>query len=323
MAEQHTEDSTADLPPAAPLPALPTRPARPLPASPPPVLPPGPARPSAAFRLPPFSPEDPALWLAQVECACRVAGITDDTVKFDLLVANLPMPVATQVRDVITATPASYPALTAALRTRLAQSRAARLSALLRNTQLGDQKPSQLLLLMRSELGDEPHDSALLRTLFLQRLPQAATAALSLLPEDSSLTQLAAAADRFMEASGSSVLAAVHRAGPPTPPAPADPGAVSALHGVVATLTAAVQRLEASLSDRSRASSRDRGHGAAGYDPRRRSRSRGRPLRQQEEQRAASDGRQQLCWYHSKFGAAARRCAEPCSWSPPPGNGTA
>ncbi|KAF0297734.1 Transposable element P transposase [Amphibalanus amphitrite] len=90
--------------------------------------------------------------------------------------------------DEITATPASYTALTSALQARLAQSRAARLSALLRNTQLGDQKPTQLLLRMRSELGEKAQDSALLRTLFLQRLPRAATAALSLLPEDTSLS---------------------------------------------------------------------------------------------------------------------------------------
>ncbi|KAF0307983.1 Transposable element P transposase [Amphibalanus amphitrite] len=96
---------------------------------------------------------------------------------------------------------------------RLAQSRAARLSALLCNTQLGDQKPTQLLLRMRSELGEEAQDSELLRTLFLQRLPRAATAALSLLPEDTSLSQLAAAADRYLEATGSHELAAMQLTG--------------------------------------------------------------------------------------------------------------
>ena len=80
------------------------------PDQPPPPPSPAPAetaaapRAHAAFRLPPFSAEDPALWLAQVECACRVAGIADSSVKFDLLVANLPTDVARQVRDVITAT---------------------------------------------------------------------------------------------------------------------------------------------------------------------------------------------------------------------------
>ena len=34
-------------------------------------------RPYPAFRLRPFSPDDMGLWLAQVECACRVAEIID------------------------------------------------------------------------------------------------------------------------------------------------------------------------------------------------------------------------------------------------------
>ena len=85
------------------------------------------------------------LWLAQVDCACRVAGITDDTIKFDLVAANLPPTVAAQVWDVVTASPPSYAALTAALRDRLAQTRAARLTSLLRHQQIGDQHPSQLL----------------------------------------------------------------------------------------------------------------------------------------------------------------------------------
>lgn len=253
-----------------------------------------------------------------------MAGITEASVKFDLLVANLPMAVATQVRDVITATPPDYTALTSALRTRLAQSRAARLTALLRHTQLGDRRPSQLLLQMRAELGNESRDSALLRTLFLQRLPPAATAALSVLPEDETLDQLAAAADRFIEASGSGVLAAVQSTDQPIPPAPREDGAVAALQGVVASLVAAVQRLEATSDDRARqrSSSRDSAPSPSRPARRLRSRSRGRPL-QQQLQRQESPQQDNLCFYHRRFGAAARRCAAPCSWSVPTGNGSA
>ena len=168
------------------------------------------ARPFAAFRLPPFSANEAELWLTQVESACQVSGIVDDTVKFHLLAANLPLDVAAQVRDVVTAKPPSYSALKEALKDRLTQSKAVRLSELLRNQQLGDQRPTQLLLRMRSELGaagDATQDSQLLRTLFLQRLPQSARAALSLLPEDTPLDQLATAADRFLASSTASISA--------------------------------------------------------------------------------------------------------------------
>ena len=43
------------------------------------------------------------LWLAQVDCACRVAGINDNEVKFGLVAAKLPQSVVLQVRDVVTA----------------------------------------------------------------------------------------------------------------------------------------------------------------------------------------------------------------------------
>ncbi|KAF0300056.1 Nuclear pore complex protein Nup133 [Amphibalanus amphitrite] len=162
------------------------------------------ARPLASFRLPAFAPDEADLWLLQVECAFDVAGIADPVTKFKLLVANLPTNVAAQVRDVIVSAPGDFDGLCTALRQRLAQSRASRLEALLRHQQLGDRSPSQLLRDMRGQLstaGDSSVDSGLLRTLFLQRLPQSARAALSLLPEATPLAELAEAADRFLEAS--------------------------------------------------------------------------------------------------------------------------
>ena len=298
---------------------------------PPPSSADGPSRAYAAFRLPPFSADDMDLWLTQVGCACRAAGIVDDAVKFDLLVANLPRDVAAQVRDVILATPPNFNALTAALRSRLAQSRAARLTELLRRQQLGDQRPSQLLLRMRTELGaaaDVPQDSELLRTLFMQQLPQAARAALSLLAEDTPLEQLATAADRFMAASSSAIIAAVGAsasgppvsaatvAGPPTSAAgslapaaagPDDAGTLATLCSMVASLTAAVSRLEAG--------DRDREPGPGNSQRARRPRSRSRPARQpQQQQQSQQHQAAHLCYYHYRFGAAARNCQPPCSW---------
>ncbi|KAF0302183.1 hypothetical protein FJT64_025727 [Amphibalanus amphitrite] len=161
------------------------------------------SRPVASLRLPPFSTEETELWLSQVECALGVAGITDDLTRYQVLVVNLPTEVAVQVRDVISSPAPSYASLTAALRERLAQSRASRLEALLRHQQLGDQRPSELLRRMQGEpamAGVLPADNGLLRTLYKQRLPQSARAAFSLLPENIPLPELAAAADRFMEA---------------------------------------------------------------------------------------------------------------------------
>ena len=283
-----------------------------------------PTRPFASFRLPAYAPEEAELWLVQVECAFAVAGISDDHDKFRLLVANLPVHVASQVRDVITAETGSFSELKRALSTRLAQSRASRLEALLRDQQLGDRKPTQLLRSMQHMLGSSGHDLGLLRTLFLQRLPPTTRAALALLPEDSGIEDLASAADRFQEASGSAAVAAVcaptagvaaagatlappagavAAAGPPATCGCGNTGMAAA----VTALTAAVARIEAVFQ-------------RGGTDTPRRGRSRSRPRRpappsagSAQPTTAATD--EGYCWYHQKYGAEAHRCRPPCSWS--------
>ena len=270
------------------------------------------ARPFAAFRLPPFSANEAELWLTQVESACQVSGIVDDTVKFHLLAANLPLDVAAQVRDVVTAKPPSYSALKEALKDRLTQSRAVRLSELLRNQQLGDQRPTQLLLRMRSELGaagDATQDSQLLRTLFLQRLPQSARAALSLLPEDTPLDQLAMAADRFLASSTASISAVDASASAMAPYATAAPpadGTMAALCSMVASLTAAVSRLETGF--RAREQEPDDRRARRAWRPRSRSRS-GRHQRERQQHQQDT-----LCYYHYRFGSDAHNSESPCSW---------
>ena len=157
------------------------------------------------FKLPIFTPEEPELWLLQVECAFDVSGVVSDELRFKLVVANLPPTIAATVKDVIR-TSKSFQTLSKALQDRLAQSRAERIKSLLSQQQLGDQKPSALLRSMRSELaatGDAPLETELFSTLFLQRLPQSVRAALALLPADSPLDKLADAADRYLEVSRS------------------------------------------------------------------------------------------------------------------------
>ena len=268
------------------------------------------SRPSATFRLPSFSPDEAELWLVQVKCAFAVANITDDADKFRLLVANLPVHVAAQVRDVVTAEPPSYDNLEAALKSRLAQSRASRLETLLRDQQLGDQRPTQLLRKMQHMLGSSGSDSGLLRTLFLQRLPHTTRAALALLPESTDVDALASAADRFHEAShGATVAAAL--APPADDAAPAcacrQETPNSELIAAVSALTAAVSRIEASFQ-------------RSNVESRHRSKSRSRRPTPSSSRRARKppaiddDDDAGYCWYHRKFGAEAQRCNPPCSW---------
>ncbi|XP_043246468.1 uncharacterized protein LOC122394010 [Amphibalanus amphitrite] len=292
-----------------------------------------PTRPFASFRIQAYAPEEGELWLVQVECAFAVAGISDDGDKFRLLVANLPVHMASQVRDVVTAETGSFTDLKRALSTRLAQSRASRPEALLRDHQLGDRKPTQLLHSMQHMLGSAGHDLGLLRgrTLFFQRLPPTIRSALALMPEDTGNEDLASAADRFQEASGGAAVTAVctptagvaAACGPPAgprvmlaPPASAvaatgPPAACgcgnSGMAAAVTALTAAVARIEAVFQ-----------RGGAGAPPRGRSRSRPRrpaPASSGGSQPASVSSAEGYCWYHQKYGAEAHHCRPPCSWA--------
>ena len=288
-----------------------------------------PARSLASFRLPSFSPEESELWLLQVQYSFDVALISDSATKFKLLVANLPMTVAAQVRDIILAKPGDFDALCRALSERLAQSTGSRLEALLRHQELGDQSPSQLLRNMRGQLRAAgagcADDSPLLKTLFLQRLPNDVRTALSLLPEVTTLVELAGAADRFLTASRpAGIVAAVtvpgsERAAPTQFATDSTPD----LQAAIINLTSAVNRLEARSRQQERSGDmRNRPSRSATGTPR----SGGTSSRQRaatpNRPRSPSPGRQrsaspvsQLCWYHEQFGQNAHRCQPPCSWN--------
>ncbi|KAF0307740.1 hypothetical protein FJT64_020914 [Amphibalanus amphitrite] len=159
---------------------------------------------------------------------------------------------------------------------------------------------------MQHMLGNSRDDTGLLRTLFLQRLPQTTRAALALLPESTGIDDLASAADRFQEASQGAVVAAAV-APPASHSCNCQQSAGTDLTAAVAALTATVARMEASYK-------------SLRADARRRSRSRParRPAtpgtgtaRADTRQPPATDG---LCWYHERFGADAHQCRQPCSW---------
>ena len=255
------------------------------------------ARAPATLRLPPFSASEPELWLLQVQFAFDAAGVTDDLARFRILAANLPMEVARDVKDTLVTSQPSYMSLTKALKDRMAETRAERLQKLLQHQHLGDQKPSQLLRRMKAELGSDGADDSILRQLFLNRLSPVTRAAVAILPDDARLEDLATAADRFLQAQRDSEkpVAALSASAAALPQEADGTATIASLQATIAALTATVARLDASL--------RPRGGTSASPPPFRRNRSRSR-------------GRNQsVCFYHTKFGSAARKCNPPCSFT--------
>ncbi|KAH9377940.1 hypothetical protein HPB48_006128 [Haemaphysalis longicornis] len=160
------------------------------------------------LHLPTFVCKNPHVWFAQVEAVFDLHRDTsEDYYFFRHLLCNLPPEVADEVADVIGAplNDAPYQRLKQSILDRTTASESARLRHLLTHEELGDRRPSQLLNTMRQLVGAGNVDSngALLKELFLQRLPQSTRIVLAA-AEDLSLDRAAELADRVHDATSPS-----------------------------------------------------------------------------------------------------------------------
>ena len=134
---------------------------------------PSPAVHAVALKLPPFWPNDPVVWFAQVEAQFLTRNITSQSTQFAYVISSLPPEIAQEIRDLLLSPPSDHPydTLKSELIPRTSASEQKRLHQLLISEELGDRKPSQLLRKMRQLLGDKVLEDRILRQLFLQRLP--------------------------------------------------------------------------------------------------------------------------------------------------------
>ncbi len=244
-----------------------------------------------SIKLPPFWPTDPTVWFAQVEAQFSTRGVTSQKTRFDYVIASLSPEFAVEIRDLLIRPPADapYDTLKAELVKWTAASEQRKLQQLISGEELGDRKPTQLLRKMQQLLGDHlgpsGDNNAFLKELFLQRLPANVRMVLASAADTTDLAKIADMADKVIEVAAPSVSAISH----------------ISTDAKVEKLQAEVTRLAdlvASLTQ---------------HRPRRdRSQSRGR----RTHSPAPPDAQPQdsFCWYHSKFGQAAKKCQEPCSW---------
>ncbi|XP_077508762.1 uncharacterized protein LOC144120233 [Amblyomma americanum] len=243
-----------------------------------------------------LSPDDPQLWLAQVNSQFTIGRITSQAQKFHHVAASIPPEIATEVRDILINPPASAPfdTLAAELIKRTAVSEHRRLQQLISSEELGDRKPTQLLRRLQQLLGDKAttFDQAFLREFFLQPLPSSVR--LVLVPAQGlSLEKLAELADSVMDVP-CSTLSPDAVSLPPTPPSslPSHVDLQSLRDDFQAQITRLSDNIAALSTTRSLSPSRRRASSSR--------RSATPPLQASE------------CWYHRTFGEAAHRCTPPC-----------
>ncbi|XP_064472921.1 uncharacterized protein LOC135387753 [Ornithodoros turicata] len=160
---------------------------------------------------------------------------------------------------------------------------------------------------MRQLRGDQSAsvDDALLRELFIQRLPQNVQMVLAT-AADMTLDQLATLADAVLEEANPAV-AAVFPALPPSEPARPQPrqppqSTIDDLCREFRSLAAVIAASHASRPD-------------THLRRQRRDRTGRRTRRSPSTNRSASRDRSPaMCWYHCRFGADAHHCFLPCSW---------
>ncbi|KAJ8911572.1 hypothetical protein NQ315_008915 [Exocentrus adspersus] len=152
-------------------------------------------------QVPPFWPERPAIWFAQLEGQFELAGITADKTKFYYVTSNLDQKAALEVEDIITTPPATgkYQKIKDEICKRLSVSQEQRIRQLLEGEEIGDRTPSQFLRHLRNLAGSSsivPDD--FLRTIWVSRLPRTMQAILAT-QDSADLNKVAELADKIKE----------------------------------------------------------------------------------------------------------------------------
>ncbi|XP_071450054.1 uncharacterized protein [Hetaerina americana] len=153
----------------------------------------------AMLRVPPFWPEEPALWFAQLEGQFFLAGISEDAKKFYTVVSHLEPRFAQEVKDVISNPPGDnkYIKIKEELIRRLSASQEEKIRRLLEREEMGDRKPSQFLRHLKDLAGSSMPDE-FMRSLWLTRLSTPLHAILAA-QDGVDLDAVASLADRISE----------------------------------------------------------------------------------------------------------------------------
>lgn len=249
---------------------------------------------AARLRLPAFIPAEPKLWFAIIERTFELANVTTEQGKYNATVAGLDPKYAMEVKDLILQIPATtpYTTLKDGLLKRIGATQEQKTRELLDHQEIGDRKPTQFLRALK-DLGGDGLGANILKSMWMSRLPTPVQAILASQKSDTAIEALAELADAIMETDiARPQVAAMQTA-----------SQFGDLAQQFTQMTLELRREIASLRNEVSARDTGRSHQRNAGGSRGRSRSRSRPRNTD------------LCWYHDRFGARAKKCDPPCTFS--------
>lgn len=249
--------------------------------------------------LPAFMKEDPEVWFYVIEADFQASNTRSDHVKYSETLRALDIDTLHQITDVLRHPPTTdkYATLKKAILSRTSNSREKQIRDLLTNLRLDDKRPTQLLREMKELAKDSIPEDFLLQ-LFLDRMP--AHARPLLIFGGDKLDHLAQMADKVLETFSGNTVMAVQKT--------ATSSATSSSAG-----REQFERLERAYRLRlddvcDRLTSLERA--IKGSNKQHRSRSGSGTARQ-----TSKPVEKTICFYHKKYGASAKRCLTPCSFT--------
>ena len=285
----------------------------------PPILP---IKPSRSHVYCPYFQDDnhsPATWLLVQEATFPMHGVVTSRDKFNHILSMIPPNIISKISNVIKLAADAqhqqpYEAIKEALAKELMPDSSQLFNQYFKSQSIGDLKPSKFLTKCIADLDSlQPNlskDVALLRRFFLSSLPQTTQQILSILPT-ATLTELAAAADKMLEITGSSASKSIHAITKTSPIPPTSSNTELALCNAIALLTDKIASLDVQLRSSDRRQNGSRGNSPA-------------TSRQASPSRLSNNAtktdntsgtpRKILCRYHFKFREAAQYCCVGCEW---------
>lgn len=277
------------------------------------------------FSLPPYNSINPALWLKLVEMAFNAFHIDDESQRIFLTISSLPVAMQSEASDAIAvAGNNTFAALTAHITKSTLVPAQQRIKKLLDDTTIGDRKPTQYLRHLRDLAGSDNGDSSIIRSIFLERLPNRITMIIAP-TDDMLLDDIAKTADRihtYMNTAPDSV----NNISQLNPNSPAFIPSVDPISQITASINAikienkssteTMQQSITALQQQMATLSSSITTTLTVFQQQISSLQNQRSRNSRSSSRSISRDRDSsICYYHRKFQDKATKCTTPCSYS--------